>query len=129
MSGGSLKKWCACWLVVLLSVMIVWPADEATAACVVESSAGGKAGPLVRHLASDCTSAERNAHAVSGASFMDAIAKGQSVDLVGVIVRGDVSFDGLAVETTQTPKGLSPDQAAALKQLNADELRLVRAAI
>lgn len=72
---------------------------------------------------------EREQNAVSGAAVIDAMAKGQSIDLVGVIVRGDLLFDNLAVQTVQMPKGLSPEQQAALNQLNADELRLVRGAV
>ncbi len=60
---------------------------------------------------------------------MDAIKKGQAIDLVGVMVHGDLLFDGLSVQTTQMPKGLSAEQEAALTQLNAEELRLVSAPV
>lgn len=113
----------------LLVLSLFLPCEEANAACVIEAPASGKAGPLVRHLSEDCTPAEREANAVSSATVMDVIAKGHGIDLVGVIVRGDLSFDGLAVHTTQMPKGLSPDQQAALMQLNAEELRIVQAPV
>ena len=110
----------SCALAILLS------SKEARAACVVEAPASGKTRLLVKHLAPDCTSAEREANAVSGVAVMDAIAKGQLVDLIGVVVKGDLSFDSLVVQTAQMPKGLTPAQWAALDQLNVEELRLVR---
>lgn len=129
MRGDFMKHWVACSLALLVGWAVVVSAQEASAACLVESSAGGKREPLVRHLAPDCTPAEREAHAVGSAVIMDAIAKGRSVDLVGVIVRGDLIFDKLVVQTTQMPKGLTPEQQAALNQLNVEELRLVRAGV
>lgn len=102
---------------------------EVNAACVVEAPKDVKAGPLVRHLSVDCTPADREANALSSANVLDAIAKGRPIDLVGVMVRGDLSFDGLVVQTTQMPKGLTPDQEAALTQLNAEELRIVQAPV
>lgn len=106
----------------------VLPGPSAQAACAIESPAQvkGRPGPLIKHLAADCTQAEREANAVSGATIIAAIVAGQPVDLNGVVVRGDVSFDAMPVEVTQLPKGLSPEQRAALSELSADELRLVR---
>lgn len=88
-----------------------------------------KGEPLVKHLSPSCTPAEREAHTVDSAVIMEAVAKGKSIDLVGVIVRGDLIFDSLAVQTTQMLKRLTPEQQAALNQLNVDELRLVREAV
>ena len=124
-----MSKWFAYVLVLLLGWVGVASTQEASAACVVEAPASGKAGPLIKHLATDCTLADREANAVSGAMVLEAMAKGRAVDLVGVVVRGDVLFDDLVVQTTQMPKGLSPEQRAALNQLNVDELRMVYGAV
>lgn len=107
------------------------PGHSVRAACVIEAPAPvkGKPAPLVRHLAADCTQAEREANAVSGAAVIAAIVAGQPVDLSGVVVRGEVSFDTMPVEVTRLPNGLSPEQRAALSELNADELRLVRSPV
>ncbi len=118
-----------CLLVPLVGLIVALSIDEARAACLVEAPAAVKGGPLVRHLSPDCTPAEREANAVGSAVIMEAIAKKRSVDLVGVVIRGDLIFDKLTVETTQMPKGLTPEQQAALKQLNVEELRLVREAV
>ncbi|MBI3356025.1 MAG: pentapeptide repeat-containing protein, partial [Nitrospirae bacterium] len=124
-----MKQWVASSLALLLGWAVVVSAQETRAACTVEASESGKGGALVTHLASSCTSAEREAHAVGSAAIMEAVAKGRPVDLVGVIVRGDLLFDSLAVQTTQSAKGLTSEQQAALNQLHVEELRLVREAV
>ncbi len=79
--------------------MVTCP-PEVDAGCVVETSATGTEAGLVIHLSPSCTPAERERHAVHGEAVMDAIAKGRPVDLLGVIVRGDMIFDRLAVQTS-----------------------------
>jgi len=95
------------------------------AGCTVEASPGGKPGPLMKHLGPDCTKAEREANAVPAASVMKALAQGQAVDLAGVVLLGDLIFDQLPVQKSQIPKGLTPEQQAALSALNDDEHRSV----
>lgn len=97
----------------------------AEAACTVEQSPVGKPGPLMKHLSQDCTKAERAAQAVPAASVMQAIRQGQTVDLVGVVLQGELMFDQLPVRKSQIPKGLTPDQQAALSALNDEEQRSV----
>lgn len=108
-----------------VTVLSVRPAD---AACVVEGASTG-ATALIRHLSPDCTAAERERQAVQSAALLSAMKKGQAIDLVGVVIRGDLLFDALDVQTTQMPKGLSAKQQAALTQLNAEELRRVVAPV
>jgi uncharacterized protein YjbI with pentapeptide repeats len=118
-----------CLLLGWVACAYLLPNSGASAACLLEASTNGNAGPFIVHLAPDCTPAEREAHAVSSASVMDALAHGQPIDLVGVLLRGDLLFDGLAVQTTQLPKGLSPEQEAALRKLNAEEVRVIAAPV
>lgn len=97
----------------------------ADAACTVESTPGGKSAALTKHLSSGCTTAERIANAVPAASVMKALAQGQPVDLVGVVVQGELIFDQLPVQKAQIPKGLTPEQQAALSAMSEEELRSV----
>ncbi len=124
-----MRRWIPCLLLVFLACLPVLRAQEAGAACTVEPPVPEPVGRFALHLAGDCTTAEREARAVNGAALMEAMAKGQAIDLVGVLVRGDLVFDTLPVQTTQLPKGLSPEQQAALTQLNAEEVRLVLAPV
>ena len=120
---------CLCVLSLLLPSAVVVLALEASAVCAVEAPVGERGGGLVIHLAPGCTQAEREARAVGGATIMEVVAKGRSVDLVGVIVRGDLLFDQLAVQTTQRQNGFIPKQQAAPNQSNEEEVRLVREAL
>jgi uncharacterized protein YjbI with pentapeptide repeats len=102
---------------------------EASAACVAESSGIGRGGPFVVRLTADCAPAEREARAVGGETIIEAVATGRAVDLVGVIVDGDLIFDRLTVQSSQPVTGAPPDQETRVDQLNAGELRVAREAI
>jgi uncharacterized protein YjbI with pentapeptide repeats len=118
----------SCGLVLLCALLMpggICRINVAEAACTVESSPGGKPGPLMKHLGPDCTKAEREAQAVPAASVMQALTQGQAVDLAGVVLQGDLIFDQLPVQKSQIPKGLTPEQQAALSALNDEEQRSV----
>lgn len=118
----------SCGLVLLCALLMpggICRIDVAEAGCTVESSPGGKPGPLMKHLSPDCSKAEREAQAVPAASVMQALTQGQAVDLVGVVVQGDLIFDQLPVRKSQIPQGLTPEQQAALTALNDEEQRSV----
>ncbi|MDH5195546.1 MAG: pentapeptide repeat-containing protein [Nitrospira sp.] len=77
-------------------VAIILGLSEVGAACVVEErSTEQREAGLVLHLPSACTQAERDAHVVQGETIIKTLGRGQSVDLVGVIVHGDILFDRL----------------------------------
>ena len=103
----------ACWIGV------------AEAGCTVEASPAGKPGPFMKHLSADCTKAEREAQAVSATNVMKAIAQGQAVDLAGVVLQGDLIFDQLPIQKSQIPRGLTPEQQAALSAMSDEEQRTV----
>jgi len=104
---------------------LLMPARPVDAACTVESSPAGKPGTLMKHLGVDCTAAEREANAVGAAAILKAASLGEAVDLVGVMVQGDLIFDQLPLYKSQIPKGLTPEQQADLSALDAEELRMV----
>jgi len=124
-----------CWGTRFLALLLGWGvvvfAQEVSAACQVEASTGeGETGrPLLKKLTSSCTLAEREAHAVDSAAILEALEKGQPVELAGVIVRGDLSFDRLPVQTFKTNPGLTSEQQKSLNQVSEQELRLVRGAL
>ncbi|MBK9945579.1 MAG: pentapeptide repeat-containing protein [Nitrospira sp.] len=88
------KTYVGAVLVVALAISL--GVSDVGAACVAEGEAtkAGEAG-LVLHLPPTCTQAEREAHSLRGERIVDALRKGHSVDLVGVIIQGDILFDRL----------------------------------
>lgn len=80
----------------MVALAISLGVSDVGAACVAEGEAtkAGEAG-LVLHLPPTCTQAEREAHSLRGERIVDALRKGHSVDLVGVIIQGDILFDRL----------------------------------
>ena len=110
---------------VLLCVMVACP-PEAIAVCVAEAPATGIEAGLVIHLSPSCTPAEREAHAVRGEAVVDAIAKGRPVDLLGVIVLGDLIFDHLAVQTTSRSPVSASETANQADRAGGNGQRIVR---
>jgi uncharacterized protein YjbI with pentapeptide repeats len=92
----------------------------------VDAPAGGRGGGLVKRLSSSCTQAEREAHAVGAAAVLETLEKGQPVELAGVVVRGDLRFDRLPMQTVEVPPGLTPEEQKLAKR---QESRLVRGAL
>lgn len=99
------------WLLVEMGMV---RAALASGACSVEMPTPSQAGGLVKRLSSTCTQQEREAEAVEAATILEAMARGWPVELVGVIVRGDLSLDHLpllrdADPAVQTGKGRSEE--------------------
>ena len=122
MRAGNL---CHAAVALLTALTIQCLGQQPAAACTVESPPIGRTGSLVLHLSSDCTASEREQYRVSSKSITEAMVSGHRVELVGVVVTGDLSFDDLPVQTILVPKGLSAEQEAALRRLNAGPVRLV----
>lgn len=102
---------------------------EVNADCVIETSATGIESGLVIHLPPNCTQAERENHAVRSDVIMDAIIKGRPVDLLGVIVRGDLLFDRIAVDTTARSPVSTLENATHEGRAGSNGQRVVREAL
>jgi hypothetical protein len=74
--------------------------DQATAECQVESGEPGSQGVLKIHLGTACTQAERESRAIDATTLMAALQREQTVDLSGVVVRGDLALDALPVSSS-----------------------------
>lgn len=96
------------------------------AGCLVESSTNRDQVGLVVHLSPECSLSERESHVVQGEALVDVLAKGHPVDLVGVIVRGDLDFDRLVPSSIMSQAGGSPPQVSG--QQNSGQ-RVVRGAL
>ncbi|HKY72875.1 MAG TPA: hypothetical protein VJL88_13230 [Nitrospira sp.] len=92
----GIVRWC------LITLLCLSPPPLA-AACLVEESAPGAQGMFRIHLGSDCTAEERGGHAVMASAVLAAVKRGYTVDLDGVIVRGDLVMDALPVVTNPAP--------------------------
>ena len=105
--------WTRIWLRWALACVVGYAAAMVVplgyAGCLVESATSRDPADLVLHLSPDCSESERGDRAVQGEAIVDVLAKGHSVDLVGVVVHGPLDFDRL-VPTSQT--GSSPPQGA-----------------
>ncbi|HWF61666.1 MAG TPA: pentapeptide repeat-containing protein [Nitrospira sp.] len=121
--------WFRWYVTLVLVIAIVTCPPEADAVCIAEGAAAGIETGLVIHLSPTCTPAEREAHAVRGEAVMDAIAKGRPVDLLGVIVRGDLIFDRLAAQTTSRSTVPALEMANQPDRAGGNRQRIVREAL
>jgi hypothetical protein len=71
--------------------------DVSASNCLVETSPSGQGATLTLHLGAGCTEQEREARAVDAAQLLQAFKEGKGIDLIGVVVRGDLSLDMLPV--------------------------------
>ena len=101
---------------------------DADAACVEEIAPSGVESGLLVHLSASCTQAEREAHMVRGERIIDAIQKGEPVDLVGVLIQGDLLFDRLTMQANPKPP-TAPELQSQAERGSSQEQRLVRAAL
>jgi uncharacterized protein YjbI with pentapeptide repeats len=77
---------------------------------------------LTLSLSADCTDAEREERAVEAAQVIDAFKRGKGVALSGVVIRGDLLLDALAV-------GSVPQDLKGVAAIESKEARVVQGAI
>ena len=116
------QRWC---LVLLIGLVVAAPSDV-RAACLVEKPPGGNAADLLIHLSKDCTATERDAHAVRGDAIITAIANGHRVELVGVVIRGDLLFERLPISAPPTGKDGVPGSSSPSQPVGEGDVRIVR---
>jgi hypothetical protein len=80
------------------AVLCLFPASAA-ALCVVDEGATGAPGLFKLHLNASCTQTEREAHAVKASTLLAVLKRGQTVDLDGVVIHGDLALETLPVVT------------------------------
>lgn len=94
------------------------PLDVSASNCLVETSPSGQGAALTLHLGAGCTEQEREARAVDAAQLLQAFKEGKGIDLLGVVVRGDLSLDML-------PVGPLPPELEGIKELRGREIRVI----
>ncbi|MBS0154266.1 MAG: pentapeptide repeat-containing protein [Nitrospira sp.] len=103
--------------------------SDVDAACVTEGGAAkaGEAG-LILHLSPTCTQVERETHIVRGERITDALERGHPVDLIGVIIQGDVLFDRLTPQAISR-SSMGAESSSQSGPARSQEQRLVRAGL
>ena len=112
-----INRVCA-WIVVGGLAILGLPFGVAASNCQEEAVASGPDAALRLHLSADCTEQEREARAVDATQLLQAFKEGKGIDLSGVVVRGDVSLDALAV-------GPLPPELDGVKELQGREARVI----
>ena len=78
---------------VLAGLLAIAPASEAGADCRVLEPDPDRRDEYSLRLGGDCTDADRQLHAVTASVLLDAIREGRRIDLVNVLVTGDLRLD------------------------------------
>jgi uncharacterized protein YjbI with pentapeptide repeats len=88
-------------------------------ACDMKTGPNDVEAALTLSLSADCTDAEREGHAVEAAQVIDAFKHGKGVELSGVVIRGDLLLDALAV-------GPVPQDLKGIAAIESKEVRVVQ---
>ncbi len=108
--------------IVILSLMM--RPFPTLAECVVEAVTNTREA-FVKHMSKTCTDDERFAHAVRAEELLQAIQRGQAVDLVGVVVVGDLFLDQLPLRTVPSSDQLPALTGELLASRGVKEVRIV----
>jgi hypothetical protein len=79
-----------------IAALLCWETHGA-AECLLEGAGAGSQGVWKMHLAADCTPAEREDRAIDASVLLTALKRGQTIDLAGVVIRGDLALETLPV--------------------------------
>lgn len=108
---------------------LLW-AGDASGPCREEKTKSGAGKAFVRHLDKACSKEEREARAIQAGQIMEALKKGQSVDLSGVIVVGNLYLNDLPIKPLdKILPALSSEDRQVVERLNAQAIRLVNGAL
>jgi len=122
----SIRRWGACLLALCFGWGSIISGQEASAVCAEDPHSGERDRGLVKKLPRSCTRAEREARPVSADAVLDALGRGRPVELVGVIVTGDLSLDRLPMQRA----GVQDDAVTEGQAVpEGQELRHVRGSV
>ena len=103
---------------------LLWPGEPGP--CLEEKTKPGTGKVFVRHLHKACTKQEREARAIQAGQIMEALKKGQAVDLTGVIIIGDLFLNDLPIKPlNKVVPALSSEDRQVVERLHAQAIRLV----
>lgn len=97
-----MRRYIEATIFVLMLLACCFPGHGQAATCQVESTTSGTL--FKTHLNADCTESEREAKAIEASRLLDAIKQGKTIDLKGVVIKGDLILDGLPLSAV--PAGL-----------------------
>ena len=107
------------WFMVGGMLLLSLPSGAIGSNCQVEADTPpGPEVALMRHLGPNCTEEEREARAVDAIQLFQAFSEGKGIDLVGVVIRGDLSLDTL-------PIGRLPPELEGTKELQGRDVRVI----
>ena len=94
-------------------------------ACRIEEPAKPSPEVLHKHIVGACTFEERSAFALSAEDLLSALENGKSLDLLGVVVQGDLSFDRLPLLPIQQHPIPSSRIKEKLKERGLEKVRVI----
>lgn len=110
----------------LSAVLSFFPMDPSVqAACQVERASSDATAPFTRHLGKGCTGQEREAQAVPAGELLAAFKRGTGVDLVEVVVKGDLRLDELPLVSVSTLDIPSARVREVLRTQQVNEVRMI----
>lgn len=116
------------FLFIAVLTMIMSGRSVGWATCAIEAESSRQEA-LILHLSKTCTDEERIAHAINADVILKAIEQGKEIDLVGVVIEGNLALDELPLVETGSLTDLPPAIMQLLLSENVTTLRIVKKAL
>ena len=120
--AGSVSLSSICGLLIGTSLIVLLPLDG-WGACLVERARTSSTFKL--HIGTGCSEREREAAAVSAGDLLGALKQGAAIDLLRVVITGDLRLDQLPLVPVKTLGQLPPYVMEAIRERNVKDVRLI----
>ena len=111
----------------LIPLLVGW--FSLAEACQIEEPANQSPRVFYKHIVGACTFEERSAFALSAEELLSALKNGKSVDLMGLVIMGDLLLDRLPLLPINQHPIHSSRVRVTLKEQGIEEIRVIPGAI
>lgn len=118
-----------CTALVPSHALLLSDASSDSTGCRYESGVNQQGGLFIRHLPKSCSEEDRERLSVPAADILEALKAGKGIDLLGVVVTGDLPLDQLSSRSLADSGLQSSRLVEALQSQRMTDVRIIKGAI
>jgi len=119
----------ACLVLLPTHTLFLRTASADSTGCGYESVANQQGSPFIRHLPKSCSEEERERLSVSATDILDALKEGRGIDLLGVVVTGNLLLDQLSPQSLADSGLQSSRLVEALQAQGMSDVRIIKGSV
>ena len=119
----------ACAVLFPIHVPFLHTASANSTGCAYEPAANQQAGLFIRHLPKSCSEQERERLSVRAGDILEALKEGKGIDLLGVVVTGDLLLNQLSTQSLADSGLQSSRLVEALQAQRITDVRIIKGSI